>query len=308
MKKKIIFLSNGNFSVPTLKYLINNQNKYNLIIKTIITSKKNIINNENNYIKQIALKNNINIIYSEHIYIKKNIKTIINLKPDLLIVISFKYLKQIIWKIPKLGTINIHPSLLPQYKGANPINWVIINGEQKTGLTSFFINKIIDSGNIILQKIVKINNIITYKKLYKLLSKKTKLFLIKTIKKILNLKKKKFKLAPKINNYYSKIYFNYSINKISNLIRGLPYNKPAWCFLNTNNKIKILNIYKIKIINYKHNYFNGKILLKNKNVYISVKNGYIKLLKCNIANSNKKIIKDIEIYNGLINYKNLFVF
>ncbi|WOX79356.1 methionyl-tRNA formyltransferase [Candidatus Shikimatogenerans bostrichidophilus] len=302
MKKKIIFLSNGNFSVPSLNYLIKNQKKYNLIIKSIITSKKNIINNEKNLIKKIALKNNINIIYSEYIY--KNIKNIINLKPDLLIIISFKYLKKKIWNIPKLGTINIHPSLLPQYKGANPINWVIINGEKKTGLTSFFINKIIDSGKIILQKKININNKITYKKLYKLLSKKTKKFLIKTIKKILT--KEKLKLAPKINNYYSKIYWNYSINKIYNLIRGLPYNKPAWCFINTNNKIQIFNIYKIKIINYKHNNFNGKILLKNKNVYISAKNGYIKLLKCNIA--NKKVIKNINIYNGLINYKNLFVF
>ncbi|WOX79230.1 methionyl-tRNA formyltransferase [Candidatus Shikimatogenerans bostrichidophilus] len=304
--KKIIFISNGNFSVHSLKYLIKNQKKYNLIIKRIITSKKNIINNEKNLIKQLALKNNINIIYSE--YIEKNIKTIINLKPDLLIVISFKYLKTKIWTIPKLGTINIHPSLLPQYKGANPINWVIINGEKKTGLTSFFINKIIDSGNIILQKKININNKITYKKLYKLLSKKTKIFLIKTIKKIFTIKKEKLKLAPKINNYYSKIYFDKSLNKIYNLIRGLPYNKPAWCFINTKNKINILNIYKIKIINYKHNYFNGKILLKNKNVYISVKTGYIKLLKCNIA--NKKVIKNIDIYNGFINYNNnnLFVF
>ncbi|WGH25874.1 MAG: hypothetical protein NHG05_00790 [Candidatus Shikimatogenerans bostrichidophilus] len=315
--KKIVFFSNGDFGIYSLIYLIKNQNKYNYNIINVITSKKNIINNKINKIKKISLKYNIKLIYSEYINNINVINKLKSLKPDLFIVISFKYLIKKIWKIPKLGTINIHPSLLPNYKGANPINWCIINGENIIGLTSFFINEIIDEGNIILQKKYYINNKINFDKLYYLLSKKVKYFLIKNIKILFKNKKynlikneinnNNIKLAPKLNNYYTKIYFlSYSLIKIYNLIRGLPNNNAAWSFININNKINILFYYKIKIIKKKHNLFIGNIILKNKKVFIIVKNGYIKLLKCKF--SNNKIINNIDIYNSMINYKLLFVF
>lgn len=315
-------MSNGLFAIPTLKYLVNNKN---IKINYIITSKKEYINNKLNLIKKISINNNIKIIYSEDIDNIIYIKKIIDSRPHLSIVISFKILKEKIWKIPKYGTINIHPSLLPQYKGPSPINWSIIYGDKITGLTSFFINNDIDSGKIILQKKIKIKENTNYIKLYNILSNLTKNFLIKTLKKVLFLKKnnkkinyinknkfKNIKLAPKINNYYSKIYFFlYSEKDILQLILGLPENKPAWCFLNTKKNIYIINIFKINInlnINlekYK-NYQLGRLLYINKKIFIKTKNNFIELLQCQL--NNRKKLNIIDIYNGLEYKNNIFLF
>ncbi|MDH3004490.1 MAG: hypothetical protein NHG08_00710 [Candidatus Shikimatogenerans sp. JK-2022] len=314
---KIIYMSNGYFGVPTLKYLIK---KKKITINYIITSKKKYINNNLNLIKKIAQKNKIKIINSENINKKKNIKKIIKSKPDLQILISFKIIKKKIWKIPKLGTINIHPSLLPLYKGSNPINWVIINGEKYTGLTSFFINNNIDGGPIILQKKIKIKKNINFDNLFNKLSNLSKYFLIKTIKKIINKNYKcktiinntEYKLAPKINNFYTKIFFNfYKTKYIYNLILGLTKKKPSWCFLNTINNIYILNIYKINIkinINLKNfTYLKpGEILYYKKKIFVKTINNFFELLICQL--SNKKIMNIIDLYNGLKFKNKLFLF
>ncbi|MDH3004617.1 MAG: hypothetical protein NHF90_00470 [Candidatus Shikimatogenerans sp. JK-2022] len=316
---RIIFMSNGEFGIPTFKYLIKKKQHINYLI----TSKKKIINNKLNIIRKIAKKNNIKIINSEELEKKKNIKKIIISKPNLQILISFKIIKKEIWKIPNLGTINIHPSLLPKYKGVCPINWAIINGDKYTGLTSFFINDDIDNGPIILQKKIKIPKNINFKYLYKKLSFLTKFFLIKTINKIKKYnyykipilqkpKKIKGKLAPKINNYYSKLFINHYDEKyINQLVLGLPDNKPAWCFINIYNNIYILNIFeinlKIKInLEKKINLKIGKLLKINKKIFIKTKNYFIELLKCQL--NNKKKMNILDIYNGLKFKKEIFIF
>ena len=100
----------------------------------------------------MAEENNLNVFQPLHLDDEKFCKKLKNLQPDLFIIVAFKKLPENIWKIPKLGTFNLHASLLPMYRGAAPINWAIINGEKETGLTTFFINNKIDYGNIILQK------------------------------------------------------------------------------------------------------------------------------------------------------------
>lgn len=311
-------MSNGYFGIPTLKYLLLKKNK--IKINYIITSKKEYINNKINIIKKIAKKNKIKIIFSEYLEYKKNIKKIKKSKPDLQILISFKIIKKKIWEIPSKGTINIHPSLLPKYKGPCPINWVIINGEKETGLTSFFVNDKIDNGAIILQKKIKIKKKTNFEKLYNKLSKLTVKFLKNTIKKIYkkNIKIKYLKnknniiYAPKINNYYSKIYLNYNKKKIYQLILGLSQDKPAWCFLNTYNNIYILNIYKINININIYKYINkikisiGQLIYYKKKIFVKIKNDFIELLICQL--NNKKIMNILDIYNGLIFKKNIFLF
>ncbi|WGH25617.1 MAG: hypothetical protein NHG13_00380 [Candidatus Shikimatogenerans bostrichidophilus] len=301
---KIIFMSNGYFGIPSLKKIIKHPKTYKILY--IVTSYKKKINNNLNLIKKIAIKNKIKIIYSEYLEKKKNIKKLKKKKPDLFILISFKIIKKVIWKIPKIGTFNIHPSLLPLYKGPCPINWVIINNENYTGLTSFWINNNIDSGEIILQKKIKLIKNINYKTLFNTLSILCKKFLIKTINKILFFFKKKNKYAPKINNFYSKIYLKNKIKKINNLILGLPDYKPAWCYLNVNDNIYILYIFKIKIK--KNIYINkiGYIIKKEKKIYLILKDGLLELIICQL--NNKRKIKMIDIYNGLQNKKNIFIF
>lgn len=317
-------MSNGYFGIPTLKILLK---KKNIKINYIITSKKNFINSKPNLIKKISKKYNIKIINSDKIEKTKNIIKINNSKPDLILIISFKIISKKIWRIPRLGTINIHPSLLPNYKGPCPINWAIINNEKYTGLTSFFINDNIDGGPIILQKKIKINSNIDFISLYKLLSIYTKKFVLKTILYVIKKKRKKLKnnfliknlkKAPKINNYFSKISFYQIKEKINKLILGLPSNKPAWCFLNIYKDIYIFNIYKINInINkkdYKYlklNYYKshiGDFIYYKKKIFIKIKNDFIELLICQL--NNRKKMNILNLYNGLKfkNFKNIFLF
>ncbi|WP_262896633.1 methionyl-tRNA formyltransferase [Candidatus Shikimatogenerans silvanidophilus] len=244
---RIIFIGNSNFGVPSLKKMI----KLNYNIVSIITNKekkiikhgKKIFKSE---IKKISIKNNIPILYYEDI----NINKIKYLKIDLQIVISFKKLPKKIWEIPKIGSINLHPSLLPNYRGPSPIQWVIINGEKKTGITTFFINDKIDQGNIILQKEIKIKNDYNFGSLYKKLSFESSNLIIKTIELVKNKKNiilinknninknenKKLKFAPKILKKDRLINWEDSLINIINKIRGLSPYPCAYTFLKTKKK------------------------------------------------------------------------
>ncbi|WGH24952.1 MAG: hypothetical protein NHG14_00845 [Candidatus Shikimatogenerans bostrichidophilus] len=311
---KVIYMSNGTFGIPTLKYLIKKKIKINYIV----TSLKKYINNKLNFIKKLATKNNINLINSNDINKKKSIYKIIKSKPNLLILISFKIISKNIWG--KIKTINIHPSLLPYYRGPCPINWVIINGEKITGLTSFFVNDSIDNGKIILQKKIKLKKKITFEKLYKKLSKLTPIFLKKTLLILKKKKKKKYNIklknnipySPKINYYYRKIYLLlYNESYIQNLILGLSSISPAWCYINTFNNITIIYINKINLnlnLNlYKYNNLKiGYLLYKNNKIFLKTKNYFIELLICRLF--NKKKMNCLDLYNGLPNKENIFLF
>lgn len=107
-------------------------------------------------VKDFALANNLPVLQPEKLRDADFIETLKNLNPDVMVVVAFRMLPEVVWKIPAIGTFNLHASLLPQYRGAAPINWAIINGEEKTGVTTFFINEAIDEGAILLQREVTI--------------------------------------------------------------------------------------------------------------------------------------------------------
>ena len=180
-------------------------------------------------VKIIAEDLKIPVIQPKNLKDEGFIKKITDLNADLYVVIAFRMLPEKVWSIPKKGTINLHTSYLPDYRGAAPINWVLINGEQTTGVTSFYINNEIDKGNILLQEKIELNNDITAAQLHnKLIINGTKIIL-KTIKKISNndtnpiqqSKGKNHKIAPKINKELGKIKWEDSIFNIHNKIRGL---------------------------------------------------------------------------------------
>ena len=179
--------------------------------------------------KLIAEELKIPVIQPKNLKDPNFITQLKKLNADLYVVIAFRMLPELVWSIPKLGTINIHTSYLPNYRGAAPINWVIINGEKTTGVTSFYINNEIDKGNILLQEKIKLSDDITAAQLHeKLIVSGTKV-IIQTLEKISKNKiisvqqneEKTHKNAPKINKDLSKINWGDSINNIHNKIRGL---------------------------------------------------------------------------------------
>ncbi|WXB47304.1 MAG: formyltransferase family protein [Candidatus Shikimatogenerans sp. Tmey] len=314
MKKyNIIILTNSNFSINILNFLII---KYN--IKGIITNK--YLLKKKNKIYFFIKKYKIKYLYDKYINNKKIIlKFLKENNSDIFICISFKYIKKYIYKYPKYGTLNIHPSLLPKYIGPNPIRYSILNNDKYTGISIININNKIDKGNILIQKKIKID----IKDNYNTLFKKLSYYAIFPLKKILykifhNIKIKK----KKINNNYTntkKIYhknciinWNNKCINIFNKIRAFYKTPLAWTLiLLKNNKIKKLIIKKSKYKIIKHNYPLGKIKIFKKYLKIYCKDGYLIINKCKFIDKKQIFIK--SFINGFKNlniikciYKNIY--
>ncbi len=248
---------------------------------------------------------NIKILQPTNLKYPDFISELKSLNADLFVVVAFRMLPKEVWQIPKFGTINLHASLLPDYRGAAPINHAILNGDTETGLTTFFINEEIDTGNIIFQtkcEILESDNAGTlHDKLMNLGGK----LLVKTVNSIANgtaksieqdsLKTDKLRQAPKLNKEFCKLDFNNSAEELRNKVRALSPYPAAWFELtNTENTIKVFETsYEIN----KHNLEIGKIISDNKNeIKIAVKDGF--LLIHELQMSGKKRMKTKDFLNG----------
>ena len=252
-----------------------------------------------------AKKNNIKILQPDNLNDKEFINKIKEINPDIIIVVAFRKLPAEIFSIPKYGTINLHASLLPNYRGAAPINWCLINNEVKTGVTTFFINEKIDQGDILLKEEVNISDKDNFGSLYNKLSSVGSRLLIKTIKGVLSksLKASKqdfdesLKIAPKLSKENTRIDWNKSQKEIIGMIRGLSPKPGAWTILkNGDNEIrmKILEANKANSLSTKK---VGKFLINNGQIHI---NNGIDSINCTyIQLENRKVMSAKELINGL---------
>jgi methionyl-tRNA formyltransferase len=306
-KLNIIFMGTPDFAVECLDKLL--KSKHNIV--GVVTSedkkagrgKKIKISD----VKQYCIEKSLKIFQPNKLTDINFINEIIKLNPDLIIVVAFRMLPKILWKIPKLGTINLHASLLPNLRGAAPIHWAIINGLKETGLTTFYINDKIDCGNIIEQSKVKINDNENTGELYNKLKKIGSELLINSIDLI---QEKSFKskvqnnstdylLAPKLNKKNTRINWNNNSIEISNQIRGLSPFPVAWSTIESNNKI--LKIYKSSINNSFNDHHNpGEIIINKNKIFISTKDGLLEIIELQLEGKRK--MTSHEFING---YKNL---
>ena len=185
-KNKIIFFGTPDFAVKSLDAIYSNFNIQSVVTTPDRKSGRGQKLNESD-VKKYAQKQNINILQPDNLKDEGFINEVKKLDPDLIIVVAFRKIPKEIFSIPKYGTINLHASLLPNYRGAAPINWCLINNETKTGVTTFFINEKIDQGDILLQEELIISNEDDFGLLYNKLSKVGAKLLVKTIKKELEL-------------------------------------------------------------------------------------------------------------------------
>lgn len=303
----IVFMGTPRFAVESLDILI--KNGYNIKAVLTATDKKAGRGRKIKMpeVKLYALKQNLKILQTENLKDKSIIDELKKLNADLFVVVAFRKLPKEIWQIPPLGTINLHASLLPDYRGAAPINWVIINGEKETGVTSFFINEKIDTGDIILQKKIKINEKDNAGTLHDKLMKEGALLLLQTVKNIESgcyssipqdkIKRNKIiHTAPKINKEICKINWQKDTKDIYNFIRGLSPYPGAWTIMNINGKKVFTKIFEC---DYEYCKITqpGKILTDNKNyLKIFTLNGCI-ILNC-LQLSGKKRMKIKEFLAG----------
>jgi len=306
----IIFMGTPDFAVYCLDNLI--KSKHNVLGVVTAEDKKAGRGKKIKIsdVKEYCLKNNIKIFQPEKLKNIDFINTMKSFDPDLFIVVAFRMLPELLWKIPKLGTINLHASLLPNLRGAAPIHWAIINGLKETGLTTFFINEKIDCGNIIEQSKVQIDKNQNTGDLYNVLKKIGSKLILSSLDLIQD---KSFKSihqevsnndlsAPKLDKKNTKINWNDSSENIHNLIRGLSPFPAAWTSIKENKKI--LKVYKSNN-NQNHtntikDYQPGIIIFNDNSILVSTKDGFIEILELQIQGKRK--MTSFEFING---YKTL---
>lgn len=312
---KIIFFGTPEFAVKSLKVINDNFDILCVVTSPDKKSGRGLKINESK-VKRFSSDNNIPVQQPEELTNKDFISEISSLCADLFIVVAFRKLPKEVFSIPLLGTINLHASLLPNYRGAAPINWVLINNEKVTGVTTFFINERIDYGDIILQEEVIITNDDNFETLYNKLSIIGSKVLLKTIEIVASGKaqilkqdeSKDLKKAPKLNSNNTRINWNDNIDKIIGMIRGLSPKPGSWTNLKNGDKEIRVKILKANLLS-RSNLSNtsiGKVLIIKDEIHINLKDGVINCSKIQLENKKEMLAKDL--LNGYKFYKNSHVY
>ena len=309
---RIVFMGTPDFAVATLDAIL----KANYNVVGVITAPDKPAGRgqkmQQSAVKKYALEKGLNILQPTNLKNKDFLNELEILKANIQIVVAFRMLPDIIWKIPEYGTFNLHASLLPNYRGAAPINWAIINGETKTGVSTFFIDEKIDTGNIILQEEIPISEDETVGGLHdKLMIIGSKL-VVKTIQLISEntIKTTKqpeieIKSAPKIFTETCKINWNANVNSIYNLIRGLNPYPTAWTTLINNNEEIKVKIFDVKKEVLKHSFTNGRIITSKNELKIATKDGFIIVESLQLAGKKKMDTK--SLLNGFTFQNNSYM-
>ncbi len=298
-------MGTAGFGIPTLDLINKNYN-----LKAIITNYDKPsgrgLKIKNSPVKDYAIKNNISFYQPKNLKNLDFIEVIKDLNPDFIIVVAFRMIPESIWKIPKFGTINLHASLLPNYRGSAPINWVLINNENQTGITSFFIDENIDTGDILFQQKIKIDERINAGDLHDKLQYLAAEVTEKTIDGILKNKLKpvkqvtisNLKTAYKFDKKNIQIDWDNDALSIYNKIRGLdPFpGARTTLYLKLENEEKKLLIYKSDYIVEKHNNKTGNVIVSDGVLKISCNNGYVIIKELKVE--GKKKMKTRDLLNG----------
>ena len=255
-------------------------------------------------VKQLAESFELPIFQPNNLKESRFISQLNELKADIFVVVAFRMLPKVVWSLPKFGSINLHASLLPNYRGAAPINWVLINGEKKTGITTFFIDEKIDSGSILLQKEVSIDLNDNAGSLHGKLVFQGATLIIDTLKGIQsgtlnprkqNITKSEFE-APKLSAENTKLEWGSTLITLKNKIKGLCPYPGAWSFYENNGIQGRLKILKAETIYEKHSHPLNKILVKGDEIYITNREGYLNCIEIQLP--NKKRMSSKTLLNG----------
>ena len=256
-------------------------------------------------VKQYAVEKKLNLLQPTNLKSEEFLDELKSLEANLQVVVAFRMLPEVVWKMPELGTFNLHASLLPQYRGAAPINWAIINGETKTGVTTFFIDDKIDTGAMILHKEIPIGPEETVGELHDRLMHLGCDAVLETLNLIskgnvkTNLQEDTtaIKTAYKLNKDNCKIDWSKSGKDIYNLIRGLNPYPAAWTYIKDGDQEWNVKLYDISFENEKHNYTIGKIIATKKEIKIMTKEGYLNIHSLQFPGKRKMLAH--ELLNGI---------
>ena len=294
---RIVFLGTPDFAVASLDKLF--QAGCN-IVGVITAPDKEAgrgMQQQQSAVKKYALEKELPVLQPEKLKDPHFLETLRALDADLQVVVAFRMLPEVVWNMPPLGTVNLHGSLLPQYRGAAPINWAIINGEKQTGITTFKLQHEIDMGDILLSETIPIGEETTAGELHDEMKEAGARLLLQTVKGLAEGKLQEqpqpvmstLKHAPKIFNETCNIHWNKGVKEINNLIRGLSPYPAAFTFLDN----KKLKIFKAKKIITQHQSDPGKVETDQKSfLQFAAVDGYIQVLEVQLEGKKKMNVDD----------------
>ena len=302
---RIVFMGTPDFALGSLKALV--ENHYN-VVGVVTVADKPAGRGQKLYqspVKVYAEQMGIPVLQPVKLKDEAFVEALKALAPDVQIVVAFRMLPEVVWRLPLLGTFNLHASLLPNYRGAAPINWAIINGEKETGVTTFFIDEKIDTGAIIQQAITPIAAHETAGTLHDKLMTQGAQLVLQTVDSIANgtcqtqpqNKEITYAEAPKIYKETCKINWEANGVAIEQFIRGMSPYPTAWTEMPLNGELLQLKVYDAIFEPAQHNEEVGKFIIEKKTMKITVKDGYIQLLEVQLP--AKKRMKIADMLNGL---------
>ena len=308
MKKedlRIVYMGTPDFAVEALRQLV--EGGYNVVGVITMPDKPAGRGHKIQYspVKQYALEQNLPLLQPEKLKDEAFVEALREWKADLQIVVAFRMLPEVVWNMPRLGTFNLHASLLPQYRGAAPINWAVINGDTETGITTFFLKHEIDTGEVIQQVRVPIadtdNVEVVHDKLMVLGGK----LVLETVDAILNGTVKpipqeemavvgELRPAPKIFKETCRIDWNQPVKNIYDFVRGLSPYPAAWTeLISEDGKRLALKIYQAEKRPAEHNFPVGSIHTDHKSyIDVAVKDGFLRLRSLQLAGKKRMNITD----------------
>lgn len=310
-KLRLVFMGTPDFAVGILDALQRSIHEITAVVTVADKAAGRGQKLKESAVKIYAQANNLRILQPEKLKDEHFLAQLKELQVDLFVVVAFRMLPEEVWKMPAFGTINLHASLLPNYRGAAPINWAIINGDKETGVTTFFIDEAIYSGKIIAQEKVKISNNTNAGELHNELMSVGAELTLKTVTAISQqthtvidqdkFDGKDFKIAPKIFKEDCEISWQETVENVHNKIRGLSPYPAAWTKLKNTKKQEIL---MVKLFASKTIENNGISLIGNlqehsDGILFQCSNGFICITELQIEGKRRMTYKEFLVGNYL---------
>lgn len=303
---RIVYMGTPEFAVESLKRLV--EGGYNIV--GVITMPDKPMGRHGSVlqpspVKQYAVSQGLKVLQPEKLKNEEFVAELRSLNADLQIVVAFRMLPEVVWSMPRLGTFNLHASLLPQYRGAAPINWAVINGDTETGITTFFLKHEIDTGEIIDQVRVPIADTDNVEVVYERLMRLGGDLVLKTVDAILEDSVKtipqeelaqvgELRPAPKIFKETCRIDWTIGVKRIYDFVRGLSPYPAAWTELYQEGTDPVmLKIFETEKLFCEHSLAPGTIVTDCKTYFkIASSDGYVNVLSLQLAGKKRMEIND----------------
>lgn len=313
---RIVFMGTPEFAVETLRRLV--EGGYQVV--AVVTQPDKPVGRHQevlqpSQVKQYAVAQGIPVLQPVKMKDEAFVEELASYKADLQVVVAFRMLPEVVWSMPRLGSFNVHAALLPQYRGAAPINWAVINGETKTGVTTFFLDKDIDTGRIIMQKEFDVPDDADVEYVYDGLMHLGADLCIETIEKIIDCNGKvqsieqeawpqsgKLHAAPKIFKDTCRINWQQTAKQVYDFIRGLSPYPAAWSNLDDGQKALQLKIYKARKTDEACSEQPGTIQVRRAQLFIATTDRWLELTELQLAGKKRMAAK--AFLNGMHDIEN----